>query len=265
MSAKMTTLPAQPSAVRAFLTPRWLVTTLLVLLAAAVMVRLGIWQLERLEQRRARNAQYESVMALPALDLNQPLSPVDLSVAVYRDAVVIGRFDFDAEVVLRNQVWENRPGYHLLTPLVIEGTGQAVLVDRGWIPLEDGSPQNRAAYAETGPVSVHGRLMPQQEETKIGGAVDPELTAGQTRLDAWSWINLERISLQVTQPLLPLYLLAAPDPAGPSMTQRSLPEADLSEGPHLGYAAQWFIFALILIVGYPFYVRKQLRPRATRL
>lgn len=265
MSAKMTTLPAQPSAARAFLTPRWLLTTLLVLLAAAVMARLGIWQLERLEQRRARNAQYERVMALPALDLNQPLTAVDFSAAVYRDAVVTGQYDFDTEVILRNQVWENRPGYHLLTPLVIEGTGQAVLVDRGWIPLEDGSPLRRAAYVETGPVSVRGRLMPQQEETKIGGAVDPELAAGQTRLDAWNWINLQRISLQVAQPLLPLYLLAAPDPAGSSLTQRSLPEVDLDEGPHLGYAAQWFVFALILIVGYPVYVRKQLRLRASRL
>jgi surfeit locus 1 family protein len=265
MSAKTSSLPGQPSAARAFLTPRWLLTTLLVLLATAVMVRLGIWQIERLEQRRARNAQYERVMALPALDLNQPFSPADLSAAVYRDAVVTGRYDFDAEVILRNQVWEDRPGYHLLTPLVIEGTGQSVLVDRGWIPLEDGSPQNRAAYAETGLVSVRGRLMPQQQETKIGGAVDPELTAGQTRLDAWNWINLERISLQVTQPLLPLYLLAAPDPAGSSLTQRSLPEVDLDEGPHLGYAAQWFIFALILIVGYPVYVRKQLRTHTTRI
>ena len=265
MSAKTSTLPGQPSGARAFFTPRWLLTTLLVLLAAAVMVRLGIWQIDRLEQRRARNAQYERVMALPALDLNQPLSPVDLSAAVYRDAVATGQYDFAAEVILRNQVWDDRPGYHLLTPLLIEGTGQAVLVDRGWIPLADGSPESRAAYAETGLVSVRGRLMPQQRETKIGGAVDPALADGQSRLDAWNWINLERISQQVTQPLLPLYLLAAPDPAGPTGTQRSLTEVDLDEGPHMGYAAQWFIFALILIVGYPFYVRKQLRTRATRL
>ena len=179
MSAKTSTLPGGPSAARAFFTPRWLLTTLLVILAAAVMVRLGIWQLDRLEQRRVRNAQYQRVMALPPLDLNQPLSPADLSGAVYRDAVVTGRYDFEAEVVLRNQVWDDRPGYHLLTPLVIDSTGQAVLVDRGWIPLEDGSPQSRAAYTETGLVSVRGRLMPQQQETKIGGAVDPALTAGQ--------------------------------------------------------------------------------------
>jgi surfeit locus 1 family protein len=103
-----------------------------------------------------------------------------------------------------------------------------------------------------------------QPEGGLGMPLDPTLAAGQTRLDAWNRINLERIGLQMDRPLLPIYLIAAPDPAHPGPTQRSIPEVDLSEGPHIGYAIQWFIFAAILAIGYPYYVRKQLRQPSSR-
>ncbi|GAP05465.1 uncharacterized conserved protein [Anaerolinea thermolimosa] len=243
----------QGSPLRAFLTPRWLFTTLLVLLAAMVMVRLGIWQLDRLEQRRARNALIQQAMGLPPLDLNQA-NPSDWNTAIYRDAIVTGKYDFSSEVVLRNQIWENRPGFHLLTPLLIEGRTQAVIVDRGWIPLEDGDPSKRTKYAEEGSITVRGRLMPSQQTRSLGGAVD----APRGRLDAWNWIDLPRLSQQMNVPIAPLYLIAAPL-NGQSLPARSLPEPDLSEGPHMGYALQWFSFAFIFLAGYPFYVRKHLR------
>lgn len=252
MNPRSLALP-QGSPLREFLTPRWLFTTLLVLLAATVMVRLGFWQLDRLEQRRARNALIQQAMELPPLDLNQANLP-DWNTATYRDAIVTGKYDFSGEVVLRNQVWENQPGFHLLTPLLIEGRTQAILVDRGWIPLEDGDPLKRAKYAEEGILTVQGRLMPSQQTRSLLGAVDTP----QGRLDAWNWIDLPRLGQQISVPIIPLYLLAAPlNPQ--SLPARNLPEPDLSEGPHLGYALQWFSFAFIFLAGYPFYVRKHLR------
>lgn len=261
MSARTDSLKphdAQPArAARTLLTPRWLLTTLLVLAAVAVMVRLGIWQLDRLALRRAINQQHARVLALPPLDLNQPF-PTDLTQATYRAAVVIGTYDYSGEVLLRNQAWNDRPGYHLLTPLVIQGSQQAVLVNRGWIPLEDAAPERRAAYQPPGEVQLSGRLMPAQQEPRFGGMVDPTLSPGETRLEAWNWVNLERIQHQVNRPLLPLYLIAAPSTNLPEIPARSLPEVDLSEGSHMSYALQWFAFALILSIGYPFYVRNQL-------
>ena len=50
---------------------KWLILTLLVFAGIALCIRLGIWQLDRLDQRRAFNAQFESARAQPALDLNQ--------------------------------------------------------------------------------------------------------------------------------------------------------------------------------------------------
>ncbi len=242
---------------RPLFSPRWVLATLVVIAAVGVMVRLGLWQLDRLEQRRAANAQALSMAALPALDLNQAWSTADLTIMEGRAATVTGTFVPNEEVLLRNQVWNDLPGYHVLTPLRLEGSQAVVLVNRGWIPLEEGG-QSLEQYAEPGVVTVSGWIQLGQVEPRMGGRPDPELAPGQTRLEAWNFVNLERIGLQVSGELLPVYLLAAPQ-AGAALLQRSAPEVDLSEGPHMGYAVQWFMFASMLGVGYPFYVRNQLK------
>jgi surfeit locus 1 family protein len=152
----------------------------------------------------------------------------------------------------------------LLTPLLIEGKERSVLVDRGFIPLADGDPQVIQRYAQPGRVTVRGQILRSQPEPRFAGVPDPALQPGQTRLDAWNFVNLERISLQVAPPLLDVYLLAAPEADLSNAPARTPLEVDLSEGSHAGYAAQWFIFAAILLMGYPFYVRSQLRPRTKR-
>ncbi len=96
----------------------------------------------------------------------------------------------------------------------------------------------------------------------FGGVPDPTLAPGQTRLDAWNIINLVRIGKESGLKLLPVYILQAPDPAWADLPYRSLPEIEISEGPHFGYAVQWFTFAAILGLGYPFFVRRQLRKGA---
>jgi surfeit locus 1 family protein len=248
---------------RELLHPRWIIATLLVLIASGVMIRLGVWQLDRLEQRRSSNLQVKLGMSQPPLDLNAGI-PSDLNAMEYRSAVVSGQYDFGQEILLRNQVSEGQTGYHILTPLLIEGSDQAVLVDRGFILLEEGNPGAKERYKQPGKVTIRGTIMRSQSEPRIAGVPDPELQPGQTRLDAWNFINLDRISQQVEPSLLNVYLLADPDLSLTNTPKRSVPEVDLSEGPHMGYAIQWFIFAGILLVGYPFYVRNQLRYRANR-
>lgn len=260
-AAKLSAVPTLD--LRQLLTARWILTTLLVIAAAAVMVRLGIWQLDRLQQRRNTNARIVQGMAQPALNLNQPLPP-DLTAMEYRSAVVTGEYDYSQEVLLRNQFNEGQPGYDLLTPLRIEQSNQAVLVDRGWIPLAQGKPDLRKAYQQTGPVTLNGQMRRSQGEPAFGGVPDPHLTASQPRLDAYNFINLEQIGKQTGYAILSVYLIAAPQAGAPDLPARSLPPVDLSEGPHLDYAIQWFIFTAILLIGYPFYVRTQLSKRISR-
>jgi surfeit locus 1 family protein len=244
---------------RKFLTPRWIITTLLVIAAVVVMARLGFWQLDRLAQRRAFNSRVQAQVQAPALDLpeNLPQDVQSLYDMEYRQVTAHGEYDFANEILLRNQVWEGQPGYHLFTPLRLPGLKYAILVDRGFIALDEGKADLRAKFDLSDTAQVSGILL-RPRVPKYFGVPDPTLTPGEKRLDAWNAIRLERIQQQVSYSLLPVYIQAAPDPSRSGKPFASLEQPDLSEGPHMGYALQWFSFAGILALGYPFFVRKQL-------
>ena len=112
---------------------KWLVATFLVFFGTAFCIRLGIWQLDRLEQRRAFNSQVESMRAAELLDLNTNTSQ-DVASMEWRAVTVTGEYDFENQVAIRNQYIGDQYGYHLITPLLYNGT--AVLVDRGWVPAD---------------------------------------------------------------------------------------------------------------------------------
>jgi len=245
---------------------RWLLTTLLVLAATGVLIRLGIWQLDRLQTRRAYNAQVVSQVNKPVLKLDADglssgnIQPENLSEMEYRKVVVSGEYDPSQEVALRNQVWHDQYGVHLLTPLHIKDSNIVVIVDRGWIPGGDFSAGESIGawpqFMEPGQVTVYGVIRRQQTKPDLGRISDPTPFPGQGRITAWNLSNLEQMQRQLPYPILPVYIQQSPDPAWTKMPYRSEPELDLTEGPHMGYALQWFSFAAILIVGYPFYVRR---------
>jgi len=221
----------------------------LVLLLAAVMVGLGVWQLSRLQERQAENALIRERLAQAPLDLNaQP----GAQAAEYTPIQATGTYDFAAEIILRNRAYLDQPGYHVLTPLRLAGRDEAVLVDRGWIPYTEAEPGLRAVFqAPAGEVTVKGIARASQPRSRPFLPADPTVSPDMPRLDAWFWPDLDQIQDQLPYPLLSFYLEAAPAPAGAGAT--SLPisgySVDLSEGAHLTYAIQWFAFAAILLIG----------------
>lgn len=243
---------------------QWWKTTLIVIAAVMVMVRLGFWQLDRLTQRRAFNARVEEQLAGPPLILSSQKLDLDLYNMEYRDAVVSGEYDFDRQVVLRNQDWQGRLGVHILTPMMIEGGKKAILVDRGWVPFEDFTGEKLSRYDVHDSVEVDGVIRRSQSKPAFGGRADQVPEPGEEPLVAWYWINLKDISQQLPYELLPVYLVSSPDFNEDRLPYRSKEELDLSEGSHLGYAFQWFTFAAILGFGYPIYVRKEERQPASK-
>jgi surfeit locus 1 family protein len=144
----------------------WLLTTLLVFLGTALCIRLGIWQLDRLESRRAFNAQVESMRALSPLDLSQEGTD-SIADMEWRSVKVTGEYDFENQIALRNQYYGDQYGYHLWTPLLFDRT--AVLVDRGWIPAECNSgPSDWRKYDEPGIVNIEGQIRLGQTKPALG-------------------------------------------------------------------------------------------------
>ena len=237
-----------------FLSRRWWLATLIVIAGTLVLIRLGIWQLDRLAQRRAFNAQVVSARSQPVLDLNQK-QPQNIQEMEWRPVQFDGEYDFANQVALRNQYFGTQYGYHLLTPLRSQGT--AVLVDRGWIPADgNAAPQDWRRYDEAGAVTVAGQIRLGQTKPALGGVADA-LPADGSRLEVWNNADVQQIAGQLPYPILPIYIQPSPDAADTDPPIPYQPEVDLTEGPHLGYAMQWFTFAAILFLGYPYYVRKQ--------
>ena len=236
---------------------QWWKSTILVIAAVVVMVRLGFWQLDRLEQRKPFNARVQAHLAESPLELTYQNLDLDLFNMEYRSAVVSGEYDHERQVVLRNQDWQGRLGVHLLTPLIISGGEKAILVDRGWVPYEDFTGDNLSQYDDPGLVEVEGAIRRSQSKPLIGGRADQAPGPGEDPLKAWYWINIDDLSEQFPYVLLPVYQVSSPDLIEEQLPYRSVEELDLSEGSHLGYAFQWFTFAAILGIGYPIYVRKE--------
>ncbi len=228
---------------------RWLGGTLLVLFAMLLFARLGIWQLDRLEQRRAQNEVLRTVLDSPPLDLAEPL-PNEPEALENRLALVTGRYDFAEERILLLQTWQGQPGVTLVTPLIIEGDEEvAILVNRGWVPQAAYDAGQLASYqSETGTVRVEGYLASGQPRRGDSPEVAPQEIYR---------IDLEAMAAALPYRLLPVILVATPEQEfdlDPPL--RAAREIDLSEGPHLGYAWQWFIFCVLTGGLYLVFVRR---------
>ncbi|GAB4478938.1 MAG: SURF1 family protein [Anaerolineales bacterium] len=258
MHAKPASHPTHSSQMRSV---RFWFTTLLVLCAVAVMIRLGIWQLDRLEQRRAFNARVQAQLDQPALVLDALTLKENLYEMEYRSVIVQGVYDFENQVAIRNQAYQNRWGVYLLTPLKIKGADQSIMVNRGWIPGEDFLSGDWSRYDQPGEVTVKGVVRRTQTKPDFGKRNDPIPQVGADPIKAWNLANIEAISHQINYPIVQKVYVQQIEGEGAAanLPVPAVLELDLSEGPHLGYALQWFTFAAILGIGYPFFLRRRLK------
>ena len=237
------------------LSRKWWLTTIIVVAGTLVLIRLGIWQLDRRETRRADNAHYIEMQSTNRLDLNTEILE-SFDGMKDRAGTVMGEYDFVNQVAVRNQVHGDQYGYHLFTPLQFDGT--AVLVDRGWIPADgNDAPEDWRKYDEPGIVNVAGWIQPGNGKPAFGGIPDA-LPQDGSPLEFWINPDVANIARQLPYPILPVYIQPAADPSDttPPIVPAQ-PEKDLTEGSHFGYAMQWFTFAALLFFGYPYFMKKQ--------
>lgn len=241
-------------------TPKWIAGHVLALTAVVVFVACGFWQLDRLQHVRADNALQTARLAEAPAPLAEVLAEAggDPEALAYRRVTVTGSYDVAEEVLLSTRPYQGNPGHRLLTPLVPASGGQAVVVDRGWVPLDlDQPPVREAAPAEPGTtVTVSGILLAPEESSGFG----PRTQEGE--VDYLGHVDVGRLQQQVDEPLVPAYVLAQtqdPAPPGQLPVPGELPVQD--EGPHLNYAGQWFLFATVVLVGYPLLLQRTARER----
>lgn len=237
------------------LRPRWLVRHVLAAVMIAGCLGLSMWQADRLADRKADNARLTSQTRLAPVELQSLLQQPAVD-AVYRRVSVTGTYDAGREVLLLTRSFKGRPGNHLLTPLVM-ASGGAVIVDRGWVPLDIDRPGAGQAAPPAGEVSLTGILLPSEKKSPLGVSDPPP-----GPVTALARVDLQRVGAQLPYPILTTYLrLQDQNPAGNRDIPKPVPLPPLSEGPHLGYAVQWLFFGLVGLVVYVCLLRREIRNR----
>ncbi|GAA1430079.1 SURF1 family protein [Streptomyces thermospinosisporus] len=244
---------------RFLLSRQWVIITLVALLLVPTMIRLGIWQMDRYHERSARNQLVTDALAakpVPVEELAAPGRAVTRAER-YRTVTATGRFDTEAEVVVRRRTnADDRVGFHVLTPFVLKD-GRIVLVNRGWVPGASQTEYPEVPAPPRGEVTIKGRLMP-DETTEASGIKNLQgLPERQIML-----INSEQQARRLDAPVLGGYIAqTAPEPRGGS--PELLGDPGKENAPlNFAYALQWWLFAAAVPVGWFVLVRREARQRA---
>lgn len=231
---------------------RWLLLAVFVVAIGFTFVSLGNWQLDRLDQRRDRNANvasHEQAEVVPFSDVfTRPITEEDQ----WQRVEVRGTFLADRQLQVRYRSLGDETGWELVTPLVT-ADGATVLIDRGFVvrPPSEDFPKAFPA-PPSGEVTVVGYVR-RNEQGKQTATTPTENTV---RL-----VNSDAIAPWLGRPLVNGYISAITldPPQGGDFKPITPPPLD--EGPHLSYALQWFSFAAIAGFGLVVLIRNDLRDR----
>lgn len=199
---------------------------------AVVFVRLGFWQLARLKERQARNAQIAARLA-------EPMRPISVlrDTTSYRRATVAGVPDYANEITFTGRSRNGSPGVFILTPMRFAGSDSAVIVVRGWVYSPDAATADLSRWKESRTAfSGYTATLPSLSvQDHLAGARKIRL------------LSAHAIRQQLPYAVSSRYLVS--QDSGDATAPARLAAPELDYGPHLSYAIQWFAFALTAIVG----------------
>ena len=228
--------------------PLWIAGIAIALVTVIAFANLGLWQLRRLDQRREANTLIDERSTADPARLGVALAThgTDPEALVYRRVLVAGEYDTSAEVMVVGTTLNGRSGHDVVTPLAFDGG--TIAVDRGWVPIDTEGPPATGAEPPTGTIEVAGVLLESQTAGSLGTPGSDGVYEQVGRID------LEALSRQWGDDLLPMYLLVEKQAPSGGDLPLPRPAPEPSEGPHFAYAIQWFIFAAIALIGFPILV-----------
>jgi surfeit locus 1 family protein len=232
----------QPSRRRRSFRPR-LWTTVATLPVLALLIALGLWQLERMEWKNALVAEMKGRMDAAPMALPRPIR--DAEALRFRRVELTGRFLHDREIYRAAQTFRNTRGLDVITPMVL-ADGRQVLVNRGWVPVARRAPATRADGQVEGTITIEGIV-------RLGG------WSGMTWLrpendpadNVWLWMDLPRMArfAELDRPVTELYVDAVKGQTPGRYPIGGQTNVNL-RNQHLEYALTWFLLAAGLVAIY---------------
>jgi surfeit locus 1 family protein len=217
--------------------------TLAAAITAGLLIGLGMWQLNRAQEKEVMLLQYEARSQEPPIQLRLPVR--NRSAWRYCHVRMEGRFVDDHQFLLDNQVKQGEAGYHVFTPFTPSQDRLSVLVDRGWIPLGDSREKLPDVTVPSGKTRLNGLVyLPYEKAFSLGGMATGE-TGWPLRVQ---FIDFEQMEKRLERPLARLIIRL--DPRSPHGYRREWQVVPFGPERHLGYAAQWFALAVAVLVIY---------------
>ncbi len=227
-----------------------LIPTLATLMVLPLLMSLGLWQANKAEQKQAMQDVYDKRGKSELAQIGT--EPITVESVRFSRVKARGYYEPAYQIMIDNQISKGRAGYHVITPLHISGSNMRVLVNRGWVAV--GADRNILPVID----------IPQGEVEVTGYAHDPsgkylELGTPEIKQESWQivWqnLNIKRYTEAVSFPMHPIIILL--DPASLSDTTssaggfvRDWPRPDSRIDVHRGYAIQWYLLSIALLVIY---------------
>jgi len=245
------------------------VLTIVGLIVLLGMLRLGIWQLDRAQQKREIVGQLESRTEQAIAPLSSIMSSLELKnspelssspeqgksleAAIdknlidglrFRRVSLNGRYLINSDIFVDNQVVNGQVGYQVFTPFSLSQSKVTVLVARGWVPVGESRQTLPSILTDSAELSLVGRLNKPPAKPPLwndkysvsDGAV-------------WQFIPISEVAKVLRSQVFPLVVELAPEASDSSALVRKWPEVnDEWVAKHQGYAFQWFTMAAAFFI-----------------
>lgn len=246
---------------RFLLSSRWAALALIMTLAAATMVGLGLWQLSRYHDRSELNARIDAAAQAPPQPLTQvlqapagvPVGPAPSAEDTWSAVSATGHYDVAYEIVVRSRTLNSTPGFEVITPLVL-ADGTAILVDRGFLPGTTASAAELPTVPAppSGEVVVVGQVRAAESRASV-----PEPVGGRLAVRR---IDPAKISEVLPYPLYGGYLTLASQTPPATGELTPVPPDRQNSALNAGYTVQWWAFAALTLFGFGYLAYRHAHP-----
>ena len=214
------------------------------LLLLLLVLSLGVWQIDRGYNKKELENTFLERQSQPVKEIKYNAF---LESDLYRNVVLEGKY-LEKIFFLDNRIHNGKPGLKVFSPFETTNNN-LVLVSRGWIELEDRSKLPTINTTKN-VLKLQGVLRPESQDFVL----ENEEMNNKNNPILLQTVNLSELSNFLGKPLSP-YILELSELSESAFVKTWQP-INLSSFRHFGYAVQWFGLAIVLIVGYVFFLRK---------
>lgn len=222
-----------------------LLPTLVFIIFFSLFIKLGFWQLDRADQKKIINMAFVDRQSQPPIPLNNETIQMPIGDIIWHHVTISGEFLNDKNIILDNQVVQEKAGFLIYTPFKILDSNRTVLVNRGWYPLSNSRNDVPNIPPIKGTQAIEGEInqMP-SSGISLGKVVTEKLDESSFRLQKMDYEvlcsllgkDLMKYVVKLKKPIFDkTYVLDSGIP---------VPDSD----KNYGYAFQWFAMAFTLFI-----------------